>query len=55
MDNQIEFTTDPTSDPNDEALRGKKTGSAADKRDMNRLGKEQLFKVSPTEFSGNQI
>lgn len=55
MDNQIEFTTEPTSDLNDETLLGEKTGSAADKRDMNRLGKEQLFKVSPTEEPVNQI
>ncbi|KAK5203633.1 hypothetical protein LTR41_010660 [Exophiala xenobiotica] len=44
MDNQIKSTIDPTSDSNDEVLIGEKTGSIADKRDMNRLGKEQLFK-----------
>lgn len=55
MDNQIEFTINPTSNPHDEALLGEKTGSAADKRDMNRLGKQQLFKVSPTGVPVNQI
>lgn len=56
MDNQIKSTIDPTSDSNDEVLIGEKTGSIADKRDMNRLGKEQLFKVSQsTVSSGNEI
>lgn len=55
MGNPTGNTIYPSSDLNDEALLGEMTGSAADKRDMNRLGKEQLFKVSAIEFCANQI
>ncbi|KIX00815.1 uncharacterized protein Z518_09880 [Rhinocladiella mackenziei CBS 650.93] len=44
MDKSAEYNVDPSSELNDEVLLGEKTGSVADKRDMDRLGKEQLFK-----------
>lgn len=51
MDKTAEYNVDPSSELNDEALLGEKTGSVADKRDMDRLGKEQVFKVGFFDFS----
>lgn len=45
MDKSAELSIDPSDDFNDGVLLGEKTGTLSDKKDMARLGKEQLFKV----------
>ncbi len=47
MDKSAGYNVDPDLEYNDEVVLGEKTGTVADKRDMARLGKEQLFKVCP--------
>ena len=48
MDKSAGYNVDPELEYHDETLLGEKTGTVADKRDMARLGKEQLFKVGPS-------
>lgn len=45
MDKSAEYDVRGSDELNDGAVLGQKIGTAADQADMQRLGKEQLFKV----------
>ncbi len=45
MDKSVEYDVRASDDLNENVVLDKKTGTVADRHDMQRLGKEQLFKV----------
>jgi len=45
MDKSAEYSIDASDEINDDVVLGEKTGTVADKKAMERLGKEQKFKV----------
>lgn len=55
MDKLAEYSVDPGDELNDEVVLGEKTGTLADKRAMERLGKEQIFKVGRPLLHGKGI